>query len=163
MIILDTNVLCELMRPEPNDIVLNWINQLPSVDIRITAISVAEVLLSIAAMPQGKRKVALTHAIADLLDDDFLDRVLPFDASAAAFYAELMVVRTKTNISISNNGAQIAAICLQQNARLATRNILDFQNVGITVIDPWRTAYAIQQAELEYLIPAASEIAESSD
>ncbi|MDN3559833.1 PIN domain-containing protein [Vreelandella neptunia] len=86
MIILDTNILSELMRPAPNMRVVNWLNAEEPLGVTITAITVAEILYGIERLPDGKRKQRFAQLAAEMFEEDFTDRVLPFDEVAAAYY-----------------------------------------------------------------------------
>ncbi|PWK31825.1 type II toxin-antitoxin system VapC family toxin [Pseudomonas sp. OV226] len=137
MIVLDTNVLSEFMRVEPEPAVLDWVDALPAMDLAISAITVAEILHGIARLPFGKRKQKLeSHAMA-MFEEDFAGRILPFDAHAAVEYATLVAGAEAKGRAVSMADAQIAAICRSHGASIATRNIRDFEFSGIEVINPW--------------------------
>ena len=138
MIILDTNILSELMRPSPNMRVVNWLNAEEPLGVTITAITVAEILYGIERLPDGKRKQRFAQLAAEMFEEDFTDRVLPFDEVAAAYYAALVTDSERSGRVIHSADAQIAAICQQHKAQLATRNVKDFEHLGISIIDPWR-------------------------
>ncbi|ROM72180.1 VapC toxin family PIN domain ribonuclease [Pseudomonas brassicacearum] len=137
MIVLDTNVISEFMRAEPNATVLAWIDSQPAMDLVICAITVAEILHGIARLPSGKRKQKLeSHAMA-MFEEDFVDRILPFDAHAAVEYAALVASCEAKGRAAGMADAQIAAICRAHGALIATRNTKDFKFPGIEVINPW--------------------------
>ena len=137
MIVLDTNVISEFMRAEPNATVLAWIDSQPAMDLVICAITVAEILHGIARLPFGKRKQKLeSHAMA-MFEEDFVDRILPFDAHAAVEYAALVASCEAKGRAAGMADAQIAAICRAQGALIATRNTKDFKFPGVEVINPW--------------------------
>ncbi|MGH3500560.1 MAG: type II toxin-antitoxin system VapC family toxin [Nocardioidaceae bacterium] len=138
MIILDTNVVSELTKQVPEAAVLNWLDSLPAEDVATTAITAAEVLYGAARLPAGRRKTALATAVRGLINEDFMGRVEPFDTAAAEAYALLVTGREQLGRPIAAADAQIAAICRAQRAALATRNIRDFQDTGIELINPWR-------------------------
>jgi toxin FitB len=135
MIILDTNVVSELMRPEPAPQVAAWIRDRDRPELRTTSITVAEIRYGIARLPDGRRKQALLAA-ADIFRA-FGDQVLPFDAAAAEHYAAIASNRERSGKPISGFGALIAAVCRSRGAALATRNLPDFDGTGIETIDPW--------------------------
>jgi toxin FitB len=137
MIILDTNVLSELTRPEPNEAVLSWADSVPGPEAGITAITVAELLYGIARLPDGRRREQLGAAVHQLIDIDFGGRAHPFDVTAAAHYATIVADREAAGHPISVSDAQIAAICRSLRATLATRNTRDFRDTGTKLIDPW--------------------------
>ncbi len=137
MIVLDTNVLSEFMRVEPEARVLAWVDAQPSVDLAVSAVTVAEILHGIARLPSGKRKQKLeAHAMA-MFEEDFAGRILPFDAHAAVEYATLVAGAEANGCAVSMADAQIAATCRSHGAAIATRNVRDFEVSGVEVIDPW--------------------------
>ena len=136
MIILDTNVVSELMRPEPAPQVAAWIRDRDRPELRTTSVTVAEIRYGIARLPDGRRKQALLAAAADIFRA-FEDQVLPFDAAAAEHYAAIASNRERSGKPISGFGALIAAVCRSRGAALATRNLPDFDGTGIEIIDPW--------------------------
>jgi predicted nucleic acid-binding protein len=139
MIVLDTNVLSEFMRVEPETRVLAWVDALPAMDLAVSAVTVAEILHGIARLPSGKRKQKLeAHAMA-MFEEDFAGRILPFDAHAAVEYATLVAECEAKGRAASMADAQIAAICRTHGAPIATRNVKDFELCGIEVINPWET------------------------
>jgi predicted nucleic acid-binding protein len=137
VILLDTNVISELIRPKPDEGVTEWLDTLDSAAVATTAITAAELLYGIARLPAGKRKERLDEAIRGLLEDDLAGRVEPFDAAAAARYAALVSDPDEAGRPISMADAQIAAICLDLGATLATRNTADFEDTGVDLVDPW--------------------------
>jgi toxin FitB len=136
MIILDTNVVSELMRPEPDVRVRQWVGGQRTNELGTTAITVAEIRHGIERLPDGRRKESLLSAAMDLFAA-FGELVHPFDAVAAAWFGPVMVRRTRLGLPIEGFDAQIAAICRAHGAALATRNVKDFLETGIDVIDPW--------------------------
>jgi predicted nucleic acid-binding protein len=140
VIILDTNVISELARinPEPN--VVTWLDSQPAAEVAITAITAAELLYGVARVPDGQRRAALAETIDALINEDFRDRVQPFDGPAAEQYATVVVGREKKGRPISTADAQIAAICRVHSAGLATRNTGDFMDTGIDLINPWNAS-----------------------
>ncbi|SHN48213.1 type II toxin-antitoxin system VapC family toxin [Cryptosporangium aurantiacum] len=138
MIILDTNVVSELMRGTPEPSVIAWLGQQRSAELFTTAVTLAEVRYGIARLPDGRRKDDLAQA-ADEVFSAFPEQVLPFDAAAAATYADVVTDRDKAGQPIDGFDAQIAAICRSRNATLATRNTKDFHQTGVELVDPWLT------------------------
>lgn len=135
MIVLDTNVLSEPLRAHPDPTVLHWLAELED-DVRITAVSAGELLTGIAMLAPGRRRTELTVAVDGLLER-FADRVLPYDLEAASSYAGLRANRRREGVALSVEDGMIAAICRVRAARLATRNIRDFDGLGLTLVDPW--------------------------
>jgi len=138
MILVDTNVLSELMRPTPDKRVLDWMDGLQSGDIGLTSISVAEVLYGIGSLAEGKKKQRLLDAAATMFDEYFTGRIFAFDQLAAVEYAAIVLRRERIGSPISMPDAQIAAICRASSAGLATRNTKNFEDTGLVLINPWR-------------------------
>lgn len=137
-VLLDTNVLSELMRPQPSAVVLSWFAQQEGVVFYTSAITQAELLLGVALLPGGKRRDAIAGAVEQMFDQDFVGRCLPFDELAAHEYAALVATRNKAGMPISTEDAQIAAIALQKGMALATRNTKDFRKISeLVLLDPW--------------------------
>ena len=136
MIILDTNVVSELMRPDGDPQVLSWMRETGDGDLATTAITVAEIEYGLARLPDGSRADALRNAAAGLWES-FATSILPFDVAAARNYGTLMAARERAGRPTSAFDAQIAAIAKVHNAKVATRNIADFKGMGLTLIDPW--------------------------
>ena len=136
MIILDTNVVSELMRPEPAPLVASWVRGRDRRELRTTAITIAEVRYGIARLPDGRRKQVLHAAAADVFAA-FEDQVLPVDTAAAEHYAAIASSRERAGKPIASFDALIAAVCRRQSAALATRNVSDFDGTGIEIINPW--------------------------
>jgi toxin FitB len=136
MIVVDTNVASELMRPSPSPLVRDWAEAHPRAELRTTAITVAEIRYGIERLPGGRRKERFLAAVDDVFTS-FSDYVIPFDAEAAACYTLIVAHRDRVGLPIDGFDAQIAAICRIHGAALATRNVKDFQETGINVINPW--------------------------
>ena len=138
MILLDTNVVSELMRMQPDTRVLSWLDKQSGNDLFTSAITKAEIELGIALLPAGKRRDGIASAADIMFMQDFAHRVLSFDDAAASFYAEIVSHRTGIGRPISVEDAQIAAIALRHDLMLATRNVKDFLEIqGLELIDPW--------------------------
>lgn len=137
MIILDTNVLSEILRPAPEPRVVEWLEEQPRASIFTTTITRGEILYGIRVLPAGKRRNGLWNAAMEMFDTDFNDLVLSFDSVAADAYAEISAARRVAGRPISQPDAQIAGITLSRGAQLATRNVKDFGACGFEVINPW--------------------------
>lgn len=137
MLVLDTNVISEVLRPKPDVRIKAWLEALPRASVFTTSISQAEILYGIAILPQGRRQSDLLKAAALMFDEDFEGRVLPFDSEAARIYVRLASARRRAGFPISFADAQIAAITLSRGGRLATRNVRDFAECGIEIVNPW--------------------------
>ncbi|KAF0103181.1 MAG: PilT protein domain-containing protein [bacterium] len=138
MILLDTNVLSELMRPHPHAGVVAWVDA-QSGGIHVSAITLAEINLGIALLPEGKRRDLLATAARQMFEEDFAARCLPFDAAAAGLFAQIVAQRRRIGRPITTQDAQIAAIALANTLSLATRNTIDFADIpGLVLLDPWQ-------------------------
>jgi predicted nucleic acid-binding protein len=138
VIILDTNVVSELIRATPDPGVRAWVNSLPSTQIATTAITAAELYYGVARLPAGQRRQQLAVAVSALLNDALRGRVVAFDERAARRYADVVTGREHAGRPIEVPDAQIAAICRELGAVLATRNIKDFEETGVELVDPWQ-------------------------
>ncbi len=137
MIILDTNVVSELLRPAPSPAVEAWLAAQDGATVFFTAIGEAELRLGVAILPAGRRRTSLAEAIDAMLEEDFRGRILPFDTTAAQAYVAIAATRRAAGRPISPFDCQIAAIAYIRQAVLATRNTVDYENCGIEVINPW--------------------------
>lgn len=137
MIILDTNVISELLKPSPAPQVEAWLSALDGTQVYFTAIGEAELRQGVAIMPESRRRAALSEAIEGMLNEDFHGRILPFDRAAARAYAPIAADRRAAGRPISQFDCQICAIASAHDAAIATRNTGDFQGCGVVVINPW--------------------------
>lgn len=140
MIVLDTNVVSELIRKAPEPRVASWVDRFSASDVLVTAVTAAELMFGVARLPEGRRKRELHITVEGLLAEDFEDQILPFDAPAATHYAEIVAARERAGRPISMADAQIAAICRNWSAGLATRNVHDFVDTGVHAVNPWDAA-----------------------
>ena len=139
MLILDTNVLSEGTRPQPSAQVGKWLAMQPRAQLFTTTICEAELLLGLALLPAGRRRSVLEEAIHRLFSEILAGHVLPFDRAAASAYAMIGTERRLKGRPISALDAQIAAIARAHGATVATRNVSDFTDCGIDVVDPWHS------------------------
>ncbi len=137
MTILDTNVLSELMRPDPSKKVIAWVARQPAGQLCTTSITEAEIFYGIELLAKGKRREQLLAAAEAMFAEDFAGRIHGFDTDAARAFSKIASGRRVLGKPISHADAQIAAIAQVRSARLATRNAPDFQDCGIEVVDPW--------------------------
>ncbi len=137
MIVLDTNVLSEALRPIPEPSVLAWLANQPRASLFTTAVTRGEILDGIRVLPDGKRRQGLWDAANKIFDEDFAGHVLSFDSDAADMYAEISASRRTAGKPISQFDAMIVAMARSRGAGLATRNIKDFDDCGTDVINPW--------------------------
>lgn len=139
MIVVDTDVVSELMKPSPSAAVAAWVRAQTGSEVYTTSITLAEILYGIARLPDGRRKDLLLTTASEVFAS-FADQVLPFDAGAAVQYAQVVGGRDRLGLPIDGFDAQIAAICRARGATLATRNLKDFSHTDVTLIDPWQHA-----------------------
>jgi toxin FitB len=137
VIVLDTNVISELMRPAPDAQVLAWANGLDPTAVAITAVNEAEILHGMARLPDGKRKLGLQQSWEALVSELFAERVWPFTSEAAHWFAEVLCRREQLARPMATADALIAAIALAHDVPLATRNVDDFAGIGLALINPW--------------------------
>ena len=138
MIILDTNVVSELTKPRPDDRVYEWLAGQPPESVFLTSVTEAELHYGVQLLPDGRRKQDLDGALRKMLEVEFRGWLLPFDSSAAATFGRLAAHRRSIGRPISIADAQIAAIARSRGADVATRNVDNFLDCGLDLIDPWR-------------------------
>ena len=139
MIVLDTNVVSEAMKPEPHSTVLTWLNDQAAETLYLSTVSLAELLFGIAALPAGKRKDMLAQTLDGLMGL-FRDRVLPFDADAARRYADLAAKARIGGQGFPTPDGYIAAIAASRGFIVASRDTAPYEAAGVTVINPWSVA-----------------------
>jgi len=137
MIVLDTNVVSELMREYPNAQVQSWAAGLDRRTLAITSVTVAEILYGIRLLPIGRRRQSLDADWGAFISRGFGEAVLPFDAAAANIYAQIAIERRRSGRRVEAFDGMIAAIARCHYAAIATRDIADFENCGVKLIDPW--------------------------
>lgn len=138
MIVLDTNVLSEVLRPMPEGRVLTWLTGQPRAALFTTTVTRGEIFYGIRLLPEGQRRQALWTATQAIFNEDFAGQVLSFDNDAANAYAEIAASRKNSGRPISQCDAMIAAMAYSRGASLATRNVKDFVDCGIEIVDPWK-------------------------
>ncbi len=137
MIVLDTNIVSELLRPSPEPKVAAWLAAQNGAGVYLTTVSEAELRYGLAIMADGKRREALAEAVEGILREDFRERILAFDRPAATADAAIVADRRAAGRPISQFDCQIAAIGRAHGAAIATRNARDFEGCGVEIIDPW--------------------------
>ncbi len=138
MIILDTNVISEIMRPEPDAGVKAWLATQDPLALAVTSITVAEIQRGIVRLPKGKRRMGLENRFAAFIEASFAGRLLVFDKSAAYACGEVSARREQKGLHADAVDMMIAGIVAATKGSLATRNITDFNECGILLINPWR-------------------------
>ena len=136
MILLDTNVVSEAVKPDSHPSVRAWLDAQVAETLFLPSITVAELLFGIGALPDGRRKDMLAARIDGLLDE-FAGRILPFDTSAARRYADLAVKARAGGKGFPTPDGYIAAIAAAHGFAMASRAMSAFNAAGLTVIDPW--------------------------
>ena len=137
MIILDTNVLSELMRPMPSSRVAAWVAKQPATELFTTSITEAEIFYGIELLTKGKRREGLLAAAEAMFAEDLAGRIFGFESDAARVFSRIAAHRRALGRPISHADAQVAAIAQVRGAILATRNVADFEDCGLDVVDPW--------------------------
>lgn len=135
--VLDTNVVSELIRPQADVAVLQRLASLDDSAWCITSMTEAELRHGLAMLPAGRKKQHLEVALQGLLLQDFAGRILAFDSAASVYYAQCMVARARMGRPLQVQDAMIAACCLAHVATLVTRNIKDFEGLGLELLNPW--------------------------
>lgn len=136
-VLLDTHVLSELLRAQPDPTVLAWVASQPANGLFVSAVTQAEMLLGARLLPAGQRRQRLERALEAMFIEDFAGRILPFDSGSAADYATVVAGRRSAGTPISQFDGQIAAIALSHRLGLATRNLSDFEGCGLALTNPW--------------------------
>lgn len=136
MIVLDTNIVSEAMKPEPNPAVRAWLNKQSAETLYLSSVTLAELLFGIASIPSGKRKDVLSESLDGLILL-FKNRILPFDTDAARKYAELAVVARTAGRGFPTPDGFIAAIAASKGYQVASRDIAPFEAANLDVINPW--------------------------
>ncbi|MFJ1298628.1 type II toxin-antitoxin system VapC family toxin [Pseudomonadota bacterium AL_CKDN230030165-1A_HGKHYDSX7] len=136
MILLDTNVLSEAMKPEPDTNVRAWLNEQAADTLYLSSVTLAELLFGIRTLPMGKRRNMLDRTLTELLAL-FHDRVLPFDTEAARHHANLAATARQKGCGFPTPDGYIAAIAMSRGYLVASRDTGPFEAAGMTVINPW--------------------------
>jgi predicted nucleic acid-binding protein len=139
MIVLDTNVISEAMKPEPHPSVRFWLNNQSAETLFLSSVTLAELLFGIAMLPDGRRKNMLSRALEGLLEL-FRDRVLPFDTGAAQRYAQLAVMAKSSGRGFPTPDGYIAAIAASRGFSVASRDASPYLAAGVPFINPWNQA-----------------------
>lgn len=139
MVILDTNVVSEAMKPEPHPAVRAWLNEQAAETLYLSSVTLVELLFGIRALPAGKHRDMLGQTLDGLLDL-FKDRVLPFDTDAARCYADLAVIARTSGLGFPTPDGYIAAIATSRGFSVASRDKAPYVAARVPVINPWETA-----------------------
>ena len=140
MFVVDTNVVSEMMRPNPSPVVRQWLDAHNVLELFFTAVSEAEIRIGLASMPSGRRREALLSRAEIMIHRYFANRVFAFDSDAALEYAAIGARRRAAGTPIGTMDCQIAAIARSKGATVATRNVKHFQDCGIEIVNPWEYA-----------------------
>lgn len=137
MIVLDTNVVSEAMKPEPHPAVHAWLDAQAAEALYLTSVTLAEMLFGIRALPAGRRRSIPAETLDGLLVL-FGERILPFDTDAARHYADLAMKARAAGKGVPTPDGYIAAVAAARGFMVATRGIAPFQAAGLHVINPWQ-------------------------
>ena len=137
MILLDTNVVSELMRPAPNRQVVEFIDSHVRTHFFLPTPALTELFAGVELLPEGRRKAGLRHQLQRVVNDVFVSRIASFDDESARVYGLIIAERTRQGRPISIIDAQIAAIARRTGFAVATRNLGDFEGLGLALIDPF--------------------------
>jgi predicted nucleic acid-binding protein len=137
LIILDTNVISEPLKPRPDAAVLRWLDRQSPATLYVTTISQAELLARVAALPAGKRRTELRKVVEKELVSLFANRILPFGERSAEAYAQVVITANGAGNPIDFADAAIGAIAIEHNFILATRNVGDFKGTSVKLLNPW--------------------------
>ena len=137
MILLDTNVVSEVMRPNPAVAVVRWLDQNETSNLYLSTVTIAEIAFGLRVLQAGSRRRELSHRFDDFVARGFEQRLLTFDLAAAREYAEIMGYRRELGRPLSVLDGQIAAIARRHRFSVATRNVRDFEHCGLEVLNPF--------------------------
>lgn len=137
MIVLDTNVVSEPLKPRPDARVVHWLDRQAPATLYLTTISQAELLAGVLALPAGRRRSELQNVLGRELSTLFADRILGFGERSAAAYAHVVNGAHSAGNPIHFADAAIAAVALEHDFMLATRNARDFKGTSVRLLDPW--------------------------
>ena len=137
MIVLDTNVVSEPLRPEPDAKVLAWLDRQEPQSLFLTSVTLAEVLAGVEVMPAGRRKTTLRNALTKQVLPLFADRILSFDSAAAEHFARILSSAASAGHTIGFPDCAIASMAAARGFMIATRNVRDFRGTGVDLINPW--------------------------
>lgn len=139
-VLLDSNVVSELIRKARDPAVATWVAGWPLEDLFFSAVGEAELRYGAEILPPGRRRQALLADIEGMLRDAFGDRVLPFDRGAAREYAAIAAARRSVGRPVAPADCQIAAIARSRGMKVATRNVRNFDDIGVDIVNPWTAA-----------------------
>ena len=139
-VLLDTNVVSELIRKAPDPAIETWAAGHALEDLFFSAVGEAELRYGAAILPAGRRRESLVSDIQRMLSDAFDGRVLPFDSRAARAYADIAAMRRSAGRTVPPADCQIAAIARSRDMAVATRNVRDFDDIDIEIVNPWTAA-----------------------
>ena len=137
MILLDTNVISEIMRPRPDGRVVDWMNETASSSLFVSSITIAEIHFGLELLPDGRRRIDLESRFEQFLSRGFNQRIVSFDLPAARIYGALMAHRQKAGTPLASLDGQIASIARVHGFAVATRNTDHFTDCGIELVNPF--------------------------
>jgi toxin FitB len=137
MIIVDTNVVAEMMKPSPDPSVVSWLNDQESAALFLTTVTLGEIGYGLEILPRGRRRLHLEQGFERVVAEAFAGRILAFDEEAARHYGVIMGRRRAIGRPLSIQDGQIASIARARGFAVATRNVRDFVQCGVEVINPF--------------------------
>jgi predicted nucleic acid-binding protein len=137
VILLDTNVISEIMKVSPSEIVVDWLNDQKSTELYISAVTIGEIEYGLRILPAGRRQLQLRERFERFVALAFLQRFLVYDEAAARNYGEIMGYRKEIGRPMSVQDGQIAAIAKSKGLAIATRNTSDFEDCGVELVNPF--------------------------
>lgn len=140
MIVLDTNVISELMRPVPEPRVVAWLDQQPADSVWTTSLCVFEVHYGLRLLAHSQRRDGLESRFQQVLRNDLQGRVLDLDTNAALAAADIAGTNQPQGINTDLRDLLIAGTIAARRGTLATRNTRHFQHAGIGLVNPWEQA-----------------------
>jgi toxin FitB len=136
--LLDTNVISEWVKPQPDRNVVSWLAEADEDRVFVSVIAFAEIRRGIELMPSGRRRERLAQWLAEELPVRFEDRILAIDLQVADTWGLVMAQSQKVGLALGSMDAFVAAIAEAHSLTLVTRNVKDFEHIGITLLDPWK-------------------------
>lgn len=139
MILLDTNVVSEVMKMAPSSAVLEWLNNQDSRTLYVSTVTIGEIEYGLRILAVGKRRLQLKERFEQFISKAFAERVLAFDEAAARTYGDVMGIRKELGRPMSVPDGQIAAVARSSGLAIATRNVRDFEDCGVDLVNPFRS------------------------
>lgn len=139
-VLIDTNVVSEILRPSLNPAVESWVTERPAAELHFSAVGESELRYGVAILPAGWLRKGLALAIDAILREDLEGRIPPFDSDAAHEYAATAAARRSAGRPVAPADCRVAAIARSRGIAVATRNVPDFREIELEIVDPWTAA-----------------------